>query len=88
MFTLLLLIFTVYGCEFAQLSEAGFLSSWLWSLGQRFLVNEPFIILLGVLTPMLFATECCANLCTETCNNALGVGVAVCITVLKRLRRF
>ena len=87
MFTLLLLIFTVYGCEFSQLSEAGFLSSWLWSLGQRFLVNEPFIILFGFLLPLLFATEFCANLCTESCNNVLTVVVTVVIKSLKSVRR-
>ena len=42
----------------------------------------------GVLLPMLFATECCSNLFTEGCNNALGVGCAVCITFLQSLRRF
>ena len=42
----------------------------------------------GVLLPMLFATECCSNLFTEGCNNALGVGCAVSITFLQRLRRF
>ena len=61
--------------------------SWGWSIMQRFAVNEPFLILIGVLLPLLFATECCANLCTESCNNALGVAVAMCITFLKRMRR-
>ena len=37
--------------------------------------------------PLLFAPEGCANLCTESCNNALGVGVAVVITFFKRLKR-
>jgi len=54
---------------------------------QRFVVNEPMIILVGVLLPILFATECCANLCTESCNNAIGVGIAMCITFLKRMKR-
>ena len=49
---------------------------------------EPLIILIGVLLPMLFATEFCANACTESCNNVLGVGLAVVITFLKRLTRF
>ena len=52
---------------------------------------EPLIILIGVLLPMLFATEFCANACTESCNNVLGVGLAVVITFLKRglnLKRF
>ena len=54
---------------------------------QRFVVNEPAIILVGVLVPLLFATECCANLCTESCNNVLGVFVAMLITFFKRMRR-
>ena len=62
--------------------------------------------MVGVLLPMLFATECCANMCaraislnlhqprrtspcrcTESCNNMMGIAVAMCITFLKRLRR-
>lgn len=42
----------------------------------------------GLLLPMLFATECCANLFTEGCNNALGVGCAVCVSFLESLKRF
>ena len=38
--------------------------------------------------PMLFATECCANMCTESCNNVLGIGFAMVISFLKRLKRF
>ena len=91
-------VFVVYGCVFDELYEAQKINatattdellmySWGWSLMQRFVVNEPVIILIGVLLPMLFATECCANMCTESCNNALGVGVATCITFLRRMRR-
>ena len=61
--------------------------SWAWSIMQRFVVNEPFIITLGVLIPMLFATEFCANLCTESCNNVLTVVVTVVIKSLKSVRR-
>ena len=90
-FTAMLLVFLVYGCVFEELSERDnsqlLMYSWGWSLMQRFVVNEPVIILIGVLLPMLFATECCANMCTESCNNALGVGVATCITFLRRMRR-
>ena len=32
---------------------------------QRFIVNEPVIIAMAVLIPLLFASECCANMCTE-----------------------
>ena len=40
--------------------------------------------MVGVLLPMLFATECCANLCTESCNNAIGVCVSVVAKSMKR----
>ena len=91
-FVMLLLTFTVYGCVFEETSTVDhsdelLMYSWAWSIMQRFVVNEPFIIILGVLIPMLFATEFCANMCTESCNNVLGVAVAMCITFLKRMRR-
>jgi len=90
-FTCLLLVFLVYGCEFEELSARDnsqlLMSSWAWSIMQRFVVNEPFIILIGVLLPILFASEFCANMCTESCNNVLGVALAMCITFLKRMRR-
>ena len=95
---------------------------------QRFIVNEPVIIAMAVLIPLLFASECCANMCTEvsqymcacmctditsgryarlrgarltracaptpppppraqSCNNALGVAVAMPITFFKRMKR-
>ena len=37
--------------------------------------------------PLLFATECCANMCTESCNNALGVAIAIVIAFFKRMKR-
>ena len=49
---------------------------------------EPLIIFMGALIPMLIATEVCTNLCSESCNNVLGVGFAVIITALKRMKRF
>jgi hypothetical protein len=54
---------------------------------QRFVINEPVIIATAVLLPLLFATECCANMCTESCNNALGIAIAVMITFFKRMKR-
>ena len=67
--------------------DAALFVSWAWSVGQRFLINEPFIILFGFLLPLLFATEFCANLCTESCNNVLTVVVTVVIKSLKSVRR-
>ena len=61
--------------------------SWLWSVAQRFLVNEPFIIIFGAIVPLLFASQFCSNLCTESCNNALTVGVTILVNCLKSLRR-
>ena len=91
-FTALLLVFAVYGCVFDEASSVDnsdelLMYSWAWSIMQRFVVNEPFIIILGVLIPMLFATEFCANMCTESCNSALGIAFAVCMTVVKRLKK-
>ena len=86
----MLLVYISYACVFGALAQDGhsFLMSWLFSLIQRSIAMEPLIILIGVLLPMLFATEFCANACTESCNNVLGVGLAVVITFLKRLKRF
>ena len=93
-FTALLLVFAVYGCVFEQLyadekseTDKLLMYSWAWSIVQRFVVNEPVLILVGVLVPLLFATECCANMCTESCNNVLGVAVAMLITFMKRVKR-
>ena len=67
--------------------DAALFVSWAWSVGQRFLVNEPFIILFGALLPLLFASAFCSNLCTESCNNTLTVAVTIVVTCLKSLRR-
>ena len=83
----------VYGCVFEEDSATDgesdklLMYSWAWSVMQRFAVNEPALIGVGVMMPMLFATECCANLCTESANNVLGVAVAMLITFFKRMRR-
>ena len=58
------------------------------SLAQRFVAVEPLIILMGVMLPMLLATRFCSNMCPERCKHVLGVGFAVVITALKRLKRF
>ena len=91
-FVFLLIIYIIYGCVFETLSaednSEAFFWSWMWSLAQRFLAMEPLIILFGALVPVLFASQACANLCTESCNNFLGIGFAVCITFMKRLKKF
>ena len=89
----MLIVFVRYGCHIKTLSpgdpkaDESIMISWLWAVVQRFLINEPFIILFGFLLPLLFATEFCANLCTESCNNVLTVVVTVVIKSLKSVRR-
>ena len=91
-FAFLLCIYIIYGCVFEQLSaddnSEAFFMSWMWSLAQRFLVFEPILILVGALLPMLFASQSCANMCSESVNTTLGIAFAVLITLAKRLRRF
>ena len=89
-FTFMLLVYISYACVFGAVAMSGddFVTSWVMSLAQRFVAMEPIIIIVGVMLPMLFATECCANMCTESCNNVLGIGFAMVISFLKRLKRF
>lgn len=56
------------------------------SILQRFVINEPMLILLSKGVPMLFTTELCANICGETAVNLLDLavqGVAACIKEIK-----
>ena len=89
-FVLLLLVYVVYGCVFEQISAAdnseAFLLSWLWSILQRFVAMEPIIILFGALVPMLFASEACANLCTESINMAVATAFAALVSFAKMLK--
>ena len=60
--------------------------SWLWSVFQRFIVNEPVLILAGKGVPMLFSTALCANVCGETIANTLGLMVEAVMTCVKQIR--
>ena len=44
------------------------------------------MILVVVLLPMLFATACCANLCTESINMAIASAFAALVTFAKTLK--
>ena len=57
--TQLLLTFSLYGCEFylqnqGALQQKELLLSWGWSIVQRFLINEPFLICFSKGVPMLY----------------------------------
>lgn len=41
--------------------------TWLWSLVQRFLINEPLLILLSKGFPMLIHSTYCNNVYMESC---------------------
>ena len=45
---------------------------------QRFIVNEPVIIAMAVLIPLLFASECCANMCTEV-SQYMHMHMCMCV---------
>jgi hypothetical protein len=49
---------------------------------------EPILIATGVFLPMLLATEFCANCFTESCNNVLGIGLAMLQTFLETMKQF
>ena len=88
----LCLCFSLYGCEIyansnaAQVTGRELLLSWGWSIFQRFIVNEPALILAGKGLPILFSTAFCANVCGESIANMLGLAVSGVVTCLKQLR--
>ena len=47
---------------------------------QRFVVNEPVLIAMAVLIPLLFASECCANMCTEV-SQSMDMCACACACV-------
>ena len=60
------LLFALYGCEIylatsaAEVTGRELILSWVWSIFQRFIVNEPALILAGKGLPMLFSSAFCA----------------------------
>ena len=85
----MLLLFTLYGCEFysAVAGQAGaaevLLLTWAMSMFQRWAVNEPTIIIMAKGMPMLFASEWCRNVCCESCVNLLQLLTEVLCGVVR-----
>ena len=50
-------------------------------------INEPVIIAMAVLIPLLFASECCANMCTEVSQRMECVHVHVPVHVHQGAQR-
>ena len=60
--------------------------SWGFSLFQRFVVNEPILILVSKGVPMLFTTAFCANVCGETVVNLLTLAVSAIATCVRNIK--
>lgn len=88
----LVLTFSLYSCEIYSITSAADVTgrelvlSWAWSIFQRFLVNEPALILAAKGAPMLFTTAFCANVCGESIANVLALMVSGIVTCLKQIR--
>merc|ERR1712167_291062 len=83
-----------YRCEFYAsrvdgTNQQALLLSWGWSIGQRFLLNEPATILIGKLVPMLLSSELCHALtpcCTEACGEGFAWIVDALVTIWRSLK--
>ena len=91
--------FSAYGCELFEGIEyrgendnpAGnsdeLMVGWAFSMFQRFVVNEPMLVLAAKGLPMLFASAFCANCCGESIVALLTVmvnGIVSCIGQMSR----
>ena len=90
----LMLTFSLYACEFYlerkdATNQQELMLSWGWSIGQRFLLNEPAMIVLAKGLPLLLASELCQR-CAPCCTEGLGEAIAniidVIISVLRSLK--
>ena len=87
----LMAIVSAYGCEFySSLAEGsrseGFLFAWGWSVLQRFLINEPALILMSKGVPMLFASAWCETFVSEGCVACISLIVEGINNFLRSLR--
>lgn len=87
----LLLTFSLHGCEFylqhrSTVNQQELLLSWGWSFGQRFLVNEPAVILVAKGLPVVLSSQLCQAL-TPCCTDSLGELFAMVVDVVVSLWR-
>jgi hypothetical protein len=90
----LMAVFSAYGCEFyaslagveASGTRDALLLAWAWSVFQRFLINEPALILAQKGIPMCFASAMCEHLCSESCVAVLGLIIEGIATISRSLR--
>ena len=88
----LLQIFMMYACEYSTLPDAPsplvqreLMFTWLWSVLQRILMNEPLVILSARGLPMLLRSKLCACLCSEACVDYMGHFVEAAAQLAKEL---
>lgn len=62
------------------------LTSWLISVGERFLLAEPLIILTAFFVPICFASEFTSNICGESVASAAGVVMEVLVNIVTSLK--
>ena len=90
LYTAMMCVFVVYCCVLLEVqnssdAQQAFLSSWLLSVLFRFALQEPAIVLVSFGLPLLFATECLANLCGETVASVLSVAFDTLFVFLSKL---
>jgi len=94
MFFGLMLTFSLYGCEFhlqhqAAANQKELLLSWGWSIGQRFLINEPFLIMFSSALPMMLSSQLCqtfAPCCTEALGEFFAMVIDVVVSIWRSLK--
>jgi len=62
------------------------LSSWAFSIFQRFVINEPIMICVAFFVPICFANECVANICGESINEVINIGVGIAMNIIASLK--
>lgn len=61
--------------------------TWTWSVVQRFVINEPLLIIGRVGFPMLLHSAYCAGVYTEACIHCMDPWVEMFMNVIKALTR-
>ena len=85
--------FVLYACELFSVDALGnnsaeqLLLSWIFSIGMRFMVNEPMLIVVSKGAPILFSSEFCANFCGEAIVNLLDLLVQAITSLIQMLTK-
>lgn len=85
----LVFTFSLYGCEIyahmpSKVTGEELIFSWAVSLFQRFIVNEPCLILLAKGIPICFTSAFCESVCGESVASCLGTAVEAGLAFAKR----